>query len=259
MDGHRAPGRAGVAPHLVERDELAVVRRDLLLPEQPHRLEVLVHPLTPVGELHAHGAVLLGQLADTDAEQDAAPGQGVERRHRLGEHGGLVLGDDHDVRAELDRRRVRGDERQPDERVGEPSPPPAPGPSCRRASPGTGWHLGPRAPPRAPGTTATRPRRPRPRSPPPRRGQVPGNDVLAKTIPHFMLASCNELADVSGTWSRRRSGRPADQPAMMSFAGASTAIQPEPCAITHIKPARRHQCRCPSSLRIWSKGMNRPA
>ena len=61
--------RARVASHLVQVDVLAVVGRHFVLPQDAHRLDVLVHALAAIGELHfllPH--VLLGELADPDSQ-----------------------------------------------------------------------------------------------------------------------------------------------------------------------------------------------
>ena len=55
---------------LVELDVLALERRHVVAPQDPHRVHVLVHPLATVGELHADRLVLLGQFAHADAAED---------------------------------------------------------------------------------------------------------------------------------------------------------------------------------------------
>ena len=70
-------------------------------------------------QAHAEGFELLLQPADAQPQLDPSAGQPVEGRQLLGEHQRIALRDDQDAGAQLKRRRRGGDERQPDQGIGD--------------------------------------------------------------------------------------------------------------------------------------------
>jgi len=96
-----------------------VVARRRLGPQRAHDLDVLVGASTALTERHAQRVELLLEPPDTDSEQDPALAQAVERGDLLGERDRVALRKDDDRGPEPDRRGLRPDPRQPDQRIGD--------------------------------------------------------------------------------------------------------------------------------------------
>ena len=98
--------------------EVPALDRDRVLgPHPPHHLDALVEQLVALVELHAQRAELRAQVAGRDAEDHPTVRERVERRHALRREERVAVRGDVHVGLQPQRRRRRGRERQPDERL----------------------------------------------------------------------------------------------------------------------------------------------
>src|SRR5207253_2296985 len=100
-----------------EADQLALEARLLLGPDALHRLDALAEQLPAGAELRPVVLHLLGVPAATDAEQEAAAREEVERRDLLGGRDRVALDQEADARAELQPSRDRSRRRERDEEI----------------------------------------------------------------------------------------------------------------------------------------------
>ena len=108
--------RPRFGPHPGERDVRPVVPV-AAVPHDLHGVQGFVGAAAPMGQRHAQRLELGGEVPHPDAEQEAAVGHPVERRHLLGQHQRMVPGHDRDARAEAQRAGVGRQVGQRHERV----------------------------------------------------------------------------------------------------------------------------------------------
>ena len=108
---------AGVGVDAGELDEAAVVLGMLVVPEVLEGVEELVAHGAALGEVGADRPELGFEVADTDAEREAATTEHVDARHLLRQHDRVSLREDHDAGGETDRGRRCRSKRQRDQRV----------------------------------------------------------------------------------------------------------------------------------------------
>ena len=104
-------------PHVLERVEPPRERHRRRLPGRLPRGQVLVEQRAAVGEGDAERAVLGLVPADGGEDDEAAPGEEVERREILREQQRVPERRDDRGRGEPERRRRGGDRREEDERA----------------------------------------------------------------------------------------------------------------------------------------------
>ena len=90
---------------------------DVLGPECPEDLDVLLGPRGAIVPRDVARLELLGAPPDSDAQIDASAREPVERRDMLGGVHGVALREEHHAGAQADALGVRGQERVRDERV----------------------------------------------------------------------------------------------------------------------------------------------
>ena len=101
-----------------EVDELAVELGVRTGPQRLHGGDVLIVSGTAPLPWHAQRVELFAHPTDADAELNPPTRQPIQRGDLLRQHERVALRHDQDARAEAQRRRRRGDKRQPDQRVG---------------------------------------------------------------------------------------------------------------------------------------------
>ena len=103
------PGRGGAADPTVDVVELAVVSDLLAAPERAHQRQLLVDARAAPLERGGQHLELLAAPADADAEDEAPPGEHIERGDDLRVEDGIAHRQDHHRRADLDALGDRGD------------------------------------------------------------------------------------------------------------------------------------------------------
>ena len=87
----------------------ALERERFTSPVQLHRLERLVEERVALGEVHAEREISDFEVSGADAQVEAALGDPVQRRRRLGQHEGVAVGNDAEVGHQ---RQLAGDGRR---------------------------------------------------------------------------------------------------------------------------------------------------